>query len=180
MDLMLPDGSGFDATSRIRAHEAQAGWKRTPIIALTAHAMQAYREQAFSADMDDYVTKPFRPQTLVDVVERWGRVSPQRDVARKPLLVDRDLADLIPGYLNTAQQQVATIRKAAGSGDLAQAARLGHNLKGTGSSYGFDEISRVGAAIEKQAKAGSAKEVDDLAMLLETWLANLRWEPAER
>ncbi len=180
MDLMLPDGSGFDATSRIRAHEAQAGWKRTPIIALTAHAMQAYREQAFSADMDDYVTKPFRPQTLVDVVERWGRVSPRRDVARKPLLVDRDLADLIPGYLNTAQQQVATIRKAAGSGDLAQAARLGHNLKGTGSSYGFDEISRVGAAIEKQAKAGSAKEVDDLAMLLETWLANLRWEPAER
>lgn len=180
MDLMLPDGSGFDATSRIRAHEVQAGWKRTPIIALTAHALQAYREQAFSADMDDYVTKPFRPQTLVDIVERWGRRSPGRDVARETVLVDRDLADLIPAYLNTVQQQVATIRKAAGSEDLTQAARLAHNLKGTGTSYGFDEISRVGAAIEERAKARSAKEVDDLAVGLETWLANLRWEPEER
>jgi hypothetical protein len=38
----------------------------------------------------------------------------------------------------------------------------------------------VGAAIEERAKAGSAKEVDELAAGLETWLANLRWEPEER
>jgi PAS domain S-box-containing protein len=180
MDLMLPDGSGFEATGRIRAHEAQAGWKRTPIIALTAHAMQAYREQAFSADMDDYVTKPFRPQALVEVVERWGRVSPPREVAAELILVDMDLADLIPGFLHTVGQQVASVRKLAESGELAQAARLGHNLKGTGSSYGFDEITRVGAAMEERAKAGAAKDVDELAAGLEAWLANLRWEPEER
>jgi HPt (histidine-containing phosphotransfer) domain-containing protein len=91
-----------------------------------------------------------------------------------------DLADLIPGFLHTVGQQVASVRKLAESGELAQAARLGHNLKGTGSSYGFDEITRVGAAMEERAKAGAAKDVDELAAGLEAWLANLRWEPEER
>jgi PAS domain S-box-containing protein len=180
MDLMLPDGSGFEATSRIRAHERQAGWKRTPIIALTAHAMQAYREQAFSADMDDYVTKPFRPQALADAMDRWGRMTSPEAAAGELIPVDMDLADLIPGFLSTVRQQVASVRQLAGSGDLAGAARLGHNLKGTGSSYGFDEISRVGAAIEERAKAEAATEVAELAAGLETWLANLRWEPEQR
>ena len=130
--------------------------------------------------MDDYVTKPFRPQALVDVVDRWGFVGPAVEVAERVIRVDMDLADLIPGFLCRVQQQAASIRKAADSGELAQAALLGHNLKGTGSSYGFDEITRVGTAIEECAKAGAANEVDALAAGLETWLANLRWEPEER
>jgi CheY-like chemotaxis protein len=163
MDLMLPDGSGFDATCLIRAHEAQAGWERTPIIALTAHAMQSYREQAFSADMDDYVTKPFRPQTLLDVVDRWGRVSPPPVVSGELVLVDMDLADLIPGYLEHGAAAGGDDPEISGeSGELTQAAQVGHKFKGTGSSYGFDEISRVGAAMEERAKAGAAKQVDEL------------------
>jgi CheY-like chemotaxis protein len=68
MDIQMPELDGFGATQQIRALEASRGTYRTPILAMTAHAMEGYREKCIQGGMDGYVTKPIdRKQLLVEM-----------------------------------------------------------------------------------------------------------------
>jgi two-component system sensor histidine kinase/response regulator len=69
MDCEMPETDGYEATARIR--DAEGSMRHTPIIALTATAMQGDRERCLEAGMDDYVSKPIQVQTLLEVLERW-------------------------------------------------------------------------------------------------------------
>jgi CheY-like chemotaxis protein len=69
MDMQMPEMDGFQATKAIRELEAITG-AHLPIIALTAHAMQGYRQKCLGAGMDDYLSKPVRGKDLVEVVNR--------------------------------------------------------------------------------------------------------------
>jgi CheY-like chemotaxis protein len=62
---------GYELTRRIRAAEAGPRARRTPIVALTAHATPADRQHCLDAGMNDYLTKPVGPQQLADTVQRW-------------------------------------------------------------------------------------------------------------
>jgi CheY-like chemotaxis protein/anti-sigma regulatory factor (Ser/Thr protein kinase) len=71
MDMQMPEMGGLEATRAIRAHEAASGTRRTPIIALTANAMQSDREQCLQAGMDDYISKPIKAADLNEKLARW-------------------------------------------------------------------------------------------------------------
>jgi len=69
MDCHMPEMDGFEATAEIRRRWPE---RTTPIIALTASAMNEDRERCLQAGMDDFVTKPVSPKALADVLERWA------------------------------------------------------------------------------------------------------------
>ncbi|HPV83782.1 MAG TPA: response regulator, partial [Nitrospira sp.] len=69
MDCQMPEVDGFEATALIRKMEGKSA--HTPIVAMTANAMQGDRERCLEAGMDDYVAKPVRPKDLQTVLDTW-------------------------------------------------------------------------------------------------------------
>ena len=59
---------GLEATTKIRQYERSLGRVRTPIIALTAHAMLGDREKCIQAQMDDYLSKPLKQSLLIQTI----------------------------------------------------------------------------------------------------------------
>lgn len=74
MDIQMPEMDGLTATKEIRAREERLGLPRTPIVAMTAHALKTDREEALRVGMDGYVSKPIVVedffQTIADVLHQ--------------------------------------------------------------------------------------------------------------
>jgi PAS domain S-box-containing protein len=79
MDVQMPQLNGFEATQAIRAMERETG-RRTPIVAITAHAMAGDRERCLEAGMDAYISKPVRAYELYAALETLARRRPAASV----------------------------------------------------------------------------------------------------
>ncbi|HBV85776.1 response regulator [Desulfosporosinus sp.] len=72
MDCQMPILDGYKAAGTIRRFEGQK-MKRTPIIALTANALNSARQTCLDAGMDDYLTKPVETQAFYAIVDKWTK-----------------------------------------------------------------------------------------------------------
>lgn len=98
MDVQMPDLNGMDATRLIRQAEAQLSTRRTPIVALTAHAMPGDREMCLASGMDAYVSKPVSLEALCEAIaEAQAKCEQPMDM----------LSDLIPLASRPAAQSAA-------------------------------------------------------------------------
>jgi CheY-like chemotaxis protein len=144
MDIQMPGMDGFEATRRIRDGERAAARARTPIVALTAHAMSTDVQRCLQAGCDGHVPKPITRAALTDAIETYARhpsapfdPHPRESAGASAAEPPMELEALIPQYLADCQARVAEVLSAIDHGDFEQVARHAHNLRGSGSSFGF-------------------------------------------
>jgi CheY-like chemotaxis protein len=163
MDCQMPDVDGYTATRVIRRREAQTG-RRTPIIALTAHALEGDREKCLAAGMDDYLPKPLRRRTIQDLLGRLpelgaaGKDDGGLDVFDPGPLQEigdpETEAALATMFLDQTADRLAAIREAIAAEDAPRLHALAHGLKGSAATVGATRMSEIARALCELAAAG--------------------------
>ncbi len=177
MDRQMPVMDGLTATRAIREWEQANHRPPTPIIALTASALKGDQEKFVAAGCTAYLTKPIKQDVLLQAIKEHSMaVPPPRNGARDrsdTILVRANpmLADLIPGFLQNRRHDVNAMLDALEGSDFAIVENLGHGMKGSGGSWGFQGITDIGAALERAAvnadNEGSRKLVGELSKYLD-------------
>lgn len=84
--------------------------------------------------------------------------------------IDAEIADLIPDYLANRRADVERLRELAAVRDFEGIRRIGHQMKGSGSSYGLDEITLLGQQLQQAARGEDLEPInvaiDELGMYL--------------
>jgi PAS domain S-box-containing protein len=178
MDVQMPEMDGIEATRRIRAAEAREGSRRIPIIALTAHAMAKDRDDCLAAGMDDCLTKPLDRRALKATLEKWRAPNPdgkgqaeftQQDrPAQKAIpvfdqegLLDRAMGDggfmrrIVENFLKEMPNLLDTLEKELVSGDLQQATKRAHAIRGAAANAGAAALQEVAAEMDELGRASN-------------------------
>lgn len=171
MDIQMPGVDGYSATRQIRALEADDGGRdKTPIIALTAFSMDEDVDRSLAAGCDAHLTKPVEKKTLLAMIEKHRREQVKaaaHATAALPEELDAEIVALRPTYLENRLTDIDRLRHAGGEGLWEDARIAGHRMAGSGSGYGFPEISELGRQIEAAACALDAVELERLAAQLD-------------
>jgi two-component system, sensor histidine kinase and response regulator len=190
MDVQMPEMDGMEATSQIRCQASGVSDPRTPIVALTAHAMEGDRQACLDAGMDDYLSKPIKAAELLEVLERWlspasadapddgSDVEPaaappapepgdavfDETVLLQVLDGDRPAAiEIVGDFMIDGAAQIERLKDALDGRDEEAAKRIVHTLKGSSASVGASALRSSAARLEAALKSeGCSEGVADL------------------
>jgi CheY-like chemotaxis protein/HPt (histidine-containing phosphotransfer) domain-containing protein len=168
MDVQMPEMGGFESTDVIRALERERN-QRTPIIAMTAHAMKGDRERCLAAGMDEYLTKPLDPKQLCQVVEQIAAGRPPAAADQTPASAistqvlarvggDRELlAEISRLFVDDAPRHLDRIRHALDARDGEALRRAAHGLKGAAANFDAEGVVAAARTLEE---IGRTQEFD--------------------
>jgi signal transduction histidine kinase/ligand-binding sensor domain-containing protein/CheY-like chemotaxis protein len=181
MDCQLPEMDGYEATRQFRRQESGKQVK-TPIVALTAHALAGDRERCLEAGMDDYMTKPFARDQLAALLRKWVGSPPALppsgapdsivELDRTPIENLRMLEEqggrkgiverVMRLYLESSPTLVQEIEKAAESGDVKSLNRAAHSLKASSANVGGTRFARLCKRLEDMGRENSLDGADEV------------------
>jgi len=141
---------------------------------MTAGIMEDYREKCLEAGMDDYLSKPIKPQELSDMLEKWiakqnssqpeeatvSDIEPVQDIFDKASLLDRLMGDeelaneIIGGFLKDIPHLFTALKEALDNGDAPSVQLQAHTIKGAFANVGGEALRDTAFKIEKAGEAG--------------------------
>jgi PAS domain S-box-containing protein len=188
MDMRMPEMDGYTATRAIRAWETERHLRRTPVIALTASALDEAVRGCLEAGCDLHVSKPVKRAVLFEAIVQMkknaaaaasvapgngahGASQPAVSDGQTPhAVVDEALRDLIPEFLRSKRADMADVLHALERGDYPAVSHVAHQLKGEGGAYGFPEVTDLGRELEDAAKRTDPESALRLARQLAQYL----------
>jgi FOG: CheY-like receiver len=153
MDCQMPEMDGYEATAEIRRREGTA--KHTPIVAMTAHALESDRAKCIAAGMDDYISKPVKTEQLASVFKSFlaeagqsmKAVSRTSDGILPPVDMERlfqamgdepeERQEILGVYLNQMSGSLEKLNVAIESGDAEEIDLIAHNCAGASANCGM-------------------------------------------
>ena len=165
MDMQMPVMDGLTATRAIRAIELERGTAAIPIIALTANALPQDVELSRKAGCNGHLSKPISKQKLLSAIEEYGPMTDSTAALEKGSVqtigieMPTGLEEIVPGYLAARRDELPEMMNLLAASDFKRLAAMAHNIKGTGGSYGFPELTRMGATLESSAKQTDSEAV---------------------
>ncbi len=147
MDMQMPLMDGLAATRAIRAFECSQNRTPVPIVALTAAAMAQDSEASLKAGCDAHLSKPISRQRLLGALGDYGKAF--------PILVEapETLEGYATDYLHARTLEVPELLHLLAASDFEGLRKKGHDLRGSGASFGFSEITVIGEALETSARS---------------------------
>jgi two-component system sensor histidine kinase/response regulator len=177
MDMMMPVMDGLEATRRIRSSEST---HRTPIIAMTANAMESDRDRCLDAGMDEYLSKPMKAAALQQMLLRFLPTPVTSDPSPEPSMQDEMIANDAADFdyalaMTQVDQEVLEIiaqpfiaqwpedkkkmYDALARSDLIVVHHVSHSLKGTLAMFGAQPASEIAQRIERCAEQSDSAGV---------------------
>jgi len=166
IDVQMPIMDGYSATRWMRQWEGENHARPVPILALTAHALPEEVRKSLDAGCTANLTKPIGKATLLRAIE-------EHTIGRVRVQVDSSLAERVPGFLENRWKDVDAIAAALDHANYENVRILGFNMKGVGTSYGFNRIAEIGASLEQAARRREAEEIRARAAELARYLIRL-------
>jgi PAS domain S-box-containing protein len=185
MDCQMPEMDGYEATAEIRRREGAS--KRTPIVAMTAHALSGDREKSIAAGMDDHVTKPVKPEELARVIAKFlvnegtEIASTEESVVQPSQPVDlerlhqalgddpEEILEVLNIYRSDMAASFIKLDAALASGDANKLNRIAHDCAGASANCGMSAVVPVLRELERMGR-------DNQLLGAETLAANARTE----
>ncbi len=169
MDVQMPVMDGFTAAGAIRRWEAKRGVRRAIILALTGGAADEDALASLEPVCDALLNKPFRMQAFLQAIEDHLKLSGVIRVSLSP-----GIERLVPKYLDDRKSELSVLESALMAGDFDTIRVLGHQLKGSGTPYGFTALSQIGKSLELAGESQSPGEVRRQMSALGDYLARVK------
>ncbi len=160
MDMQMPVMDGVEATRALRSMGIA-----TPIVALTANVMHAQRNAFFEAGCDGFLSKPIdrvelkmvltrflpaAPQDSMDENERDNSTQEYADTTASELLDD----DLMMLFVEQMTVKRDDLMAAFAEGRWSDISKIAHTIKGSGASFGYPELTRMGKRLQELIGSG--------------------------
>lgn len=176
VDVEFPDEKGWDIAAAIQTLSPD-----TRIMTITAHDNPTIKERCLRAGSMAHVSKPVRLDSLLALMERALPMAelPSIPTIATPLptvnvVVEASIADIIPRYLSNRRAEVALLDQLLAQSNFEEIRRIGHNMKGSGSGYGIEKLSYIGAKLEQAALTNDIVAIAKLRANLDSYLSRLR------
>lgn len=147
MDMQMPVMDGYEATRLIKSNRELT---HIPVIAMTANSMTGDREKCLLCGCSDYIAKPFKSESLVQIIRLQLRNMPRQTISEDG---DTDfILQLMPEFVAMLGEMMDDLRTAIEQRDLSRVQSISHDIKGTAGMYGLMSISQLAAQVEQNAR----------------------------